>query len=53
MNQIVKDRLVPNPKLKFLDQYRGVMRCKRFSHRTEEAYLQWIRQLLRFHRLNE
>jgi hypothetical protein len=29
-------RLVPNPKLKFLDQCREVMRFKQLSHRTEK-----------------
>jgi hypothetical protein len=31
--------LVPNPKLKFLDQCREIMLFKRFSRRTVEAYL--------------
>lgn len=43
-------RLVPNPKLKFLDQCREVMRFKQLSHRTEETYLQWIRRFILFHR---
>ena len=43
-------RLVPNPKLKFLDQCREVMRFKQLSHRTEETYLQWIRRYILFHR---
>lgn len=43
------DRLVPNPKLKFLDQCREAMRFKHFSPRTEEAYLHWIRRYILFH----
>ena len=43
-------RLVPNPKLKFLEQCREVMRFKQLSHRTEETYLQWIRRFILFHR---
>ncbi|MGA2282034.1 MAG: integron integrase [Verrucomicrobiota bacterium] len=43
-------RLVPNPKLKFLDQCREVMRFKQLSRRTEETYLQWIRRFILFHR---
>jgi integron integrase len=43
-------RLVPNPKLKFLDQCREVLRFKQLSHRTEETYLQWIRRFILFHR---
>jgi integron integrase len=40
------ERLVPNPKLKFLDQCREVMVFKRFSLRTQEAYLHWIRRFI-------
>jgi integron integrase len=43
-------RLVPNPKLKFLDQCHEVMRFKQLAHRTEETYLQWIRRFILFHR---
>ena len=43
-------RLLPNPKLKFLDQCREVMRFKQLSHRTEETYRQWIRRFILFHR---
>ena len=43
-------RLVPNPKLKFLDQCREVMRFKQLARRTEETYLQWIRRFILFHR---
>src|SRR5690349_9048760 len=39
-------RLVVNPKLKFLDQCREVSRFKRFSPRTEEAYVHWIRRFI-------
>jgi integron integrase len=37
---------IPNPKLRFLDQCREVMRFKRFSPRTEEAYVHWIRRFI-------
>jgi integron integrase len=43
-------QLLPNPRLKFLDQCREVMRFKRFSRRTEEAYAHWIRRFILFHR---
>ena len=43
-------RLVPNPKLKFLDQCREVMRFKHLARRTEETYIQWIRRFILFHR---
>ncbi len=45
-----KEGFIPNPKLKFLDQCREVMRFKQFSRRTEETYLQWIRRFILFHR---
>lgn len=44
------DRFVPNPKLKFLDQCREVMRFRQLAYRTEETYLQWIRRFILFHR---
>ncbi len=43
------ERLVPNPKLKFLEQCREVMRFHRLALRTEEAYLQWIKRFVFFH----
>jgi integron integrase len=46
-------RLVPNPKLKFLDQCHEAMRFKQLSYRTEETYLQWIRRFILFHRRAE
>lgn len=45
-----RERFLPNPKLKFLEQCRAVMRFKQFSRRTEETYLQWIRRFILFHR---
>src|ERR1017187_7270555 len=45
-----KEGFLPNPKLKFLDQCREVMRFKQLSRRTEETYLQWIRRFILFHR---
>jgi integrase len=44
------ERLVPNPKLKFMEQCREAMRFHRLALRTEEAYLQWIKRFLVFHR---
>ncbi len=43
------ERLTPNPKLKFMDQCREVMRFHRLALRTEEAYLQWIKRFILFH----
>jgi integron integrase len=45
-----KGHLLPNPKLKLLDQCREVMRFKHLSYRTEQAYIQWIRRFILFHR---
>ena len=45
-----KGCFLPNPKLKFLDQCREVMRFRQLSHRTEETYIQWIRRYILFHR---
>lgn len=41
---------MPNPKLKFLEQCREVMRFRQLAYRTEETYLQWIRRFVLFHR---
>ena len=42
------ERLVPNPKLKLLDQCREVMRFRGLAYRTEETYVDWIRRYVRF-----
>ena len=39
-------RFLPNPKLRFLDQCREVLRFKQMSPRTEEAYVDWIRRFI-------
>jgi len=43
--------IVPNPKLKLLDQVREVMRLKHYSIRTERSYCDWIRRYIHFHRM--
>src|SRR5208283_250236 len=43
------ERLTPNPKLKFMEQCREVMRFHRLALRSEEAYLQWIKRFIFFH----
>ena len=45
-----KDRLLPNPKLRLREQVHEVTRFKQLSPRTEEAYWDWIRRFLVFHR---
>lgn len=42
------DRLLPNPRLKLLDQCRELIRRKGFSHRTEQSYVDWIRRYVVF-----
>jgi len=37
------------PKPKLLDQVRAAIRAKHYSHRTEEAYVQWIKRFIFFH----
>jgi hypothetical protein len=36
-------------KPKLLDQLRTFMRARRYSLRTEEAYLDWVRRFILFH----
>ena len=43
--------IIPNPKLKLLDQVREVLRLKHYSIRTETCYCDWIRRYVRFHKL--
>ena len=38
------DLIVPNPRLKLLDQVQEVMRLKHYSIRTERSYSDWIRR---------
>jgi integron integrase len=42
--------VIANPKSKLLDQLNEVLRLKHYSLRTEEAYGQWVRRFLKFHR---
>ena len=42
--------VIANPKSKLLDQLREVLRVKHYSLHTEEAYVQWTRRFLKFHR---
>jgi integron integrase len=43
-----RERFIPNPKLKFMEQCREVMRFHRLALRTEKAYLEWIRRFIHF-----
>ena len=37
------------PKPKLLDQVRNVVRCKHYSIRTEQSYVDWIKRFIYFH----
>jgi integrase len=37
------------PKLRLLDRVREALRTRHYSHRTEEAYIAWIRRYIFFH----
>jgi hypothetical protein len=41
--------VVPNPKLKLMDQVREVLRIKHYAIRTEQAYCDWIKRYVHFH----
>jgi integron integrase len=41
---------LPNPKLKFMEQCREVMRFRHLAVRSEQAYLEWIKRFIQFHR---
>jgi len=43
------EAVIPNPRLKLLDQVREVMRLKHYSIRTERCYCDWIRRYIKFH----
>jgi site-specific recombinase XerD len=45
------EAVVPNPKLKLLEQVREIMRLRHYSIRTEQSYSDWIRRYVRFHRM--
>ena len=41
---VARPRIIPNPKLRLLDQVREVLRLKHYSIHTERSYCDWIRQ---------
>jgi len=44
-----RERFIPNPKLKFMEQCHEVMRFRRLALRSEQAYLDWIKRFIFFH----
>ena len=47
----IVETVVPNPKLKLLDQISEVMRLKHYSIRTEQTYSDWVRRYVQFHQM--
>ena len=41
-----RPQFIPNPKLRFLDQCREVLRYKQMARRTEITYVDWIRRFI-------
>ncbi len=39
--------------MKLLDEVRQTLRVQRYSYRTEQCYLRWIEQYIRFHKTAE
>jgi len=50
LNASTTSVLIPNPKGRLFDQVREVMRFHHYAIRTEQAYLEWIKRYLLFHR---
>src|SRR4051812_1667136 len=38
----------PDNKPKLLEQMRDVLRCRHYSYRTEQTYLDWVRRFILF-----
>jgi hypothetical protein len=49
--QPIVETVVPNPKLRLLDQISEVMRLKHYSIRTEQTYSDWVRRYVQFHQM--
>ncbi|MEO8427630.1 MAG: phage integrase N-terminal SAM-like domain-containing protein [Verrucomicrobiota bacterium] len=46
---VAREGFIPNPKRKLLDDVRDVVRLKHHSLRTEQTYVDWIKQHTIFH----
>ena len=46
----VRERFLPRPGARLQEQFREVARFRHLSLRTEEAYWDWIRRFILFHR---
>jgi hypothetical protein len=47
--QLPESLPAPAAKPKLLDQLRMVIRALHYSHKTEEAYVHWVRRYILFH----
>ena len=47
---IAPEGIIPNPKLKLMEQIPEVIRLKHYSIRTERCYSDWIRRYIHFHK---
>ena len=47
----VVETVIPNSKLKLLDQISEVMRLKHYSIGTEQTYSDWVRRFVQFHQM--
>ncbi len=45
----IKQKFIPNAKLKLMDQVRQVLRYYHYAYRTETSYCDWIVRFIRFH----
>ena len=45
----IKQKFIPNAKLKLMDQVRQVLRYYYYAYRTERSYCDWIVRYIRFH----
>ena len=46
---VSRERIVPHPKKKLLEQVREVIQLKHYSLRTEQCYVDWIKRYIFFH----
>ena len=46
----IPEHFLPNPKLRLREQFGEVARFKHLSLRTEQAYWDWVKRFLQFHR---
>ena len=45
----IKNKFIPDPKIKLMDQVRQVLRYHHYSMSTEKTYCDWISRYIKFH----